>query len=760
MTDRSRTLRPLAVAWVLSAAHVASAQPDAPVPEAPPPAAEAEPAPEAPAEPPAEAPPPEAPPPEAPPPEVVVVGARLSKLPGSVHVVSQKQLERREHDDPHAVLLSVPGVSARGEDGVGLRPNLGIRGVATDRSKKLALMEDGVLLGPAPYSAPAAYYFPLVTRMTAVRVIKGPAAIAFGPQTVGGAVDLATREIPGGASGRLDLAGGEHGYRKVHAFYGSADERSGFLLEGVHLGSSGFKELDGGGDTGFTRNEWMAKAEWTPDPTAAERHVLKLKLGYSDEESDETYLGLSDADFRANPYRRYRASALDHMSWHRTQIALSHEWGPAEEVQITTTAYRNDLSRSWRKLNGLEGASLSDVLFAPTAAQNAIYYGVLTGSLDSSTDAERLLIGPNQRDFVSQGIQTRVRWSPKSKTVHQTLEYGLRFHYDEVVRLHSEDAFDVRNGELVSAAEPTRVTADNDARTHAVALHASDSISLGALTATPGVRVEIIRTQAEDRLTDARTGSAYAVLLPGVGATYEFLPETFALGGVYRGFSPAPPGQPEVEPELSVNYEAGVRHAGRRVRASLIGFYNDYSNLTDICTFSNGCLGQDLDRQFDAGTARVFGLEASFEHDFKLGGEYYVPAVAAYTLTRGEFLSSFDSEDPQFGSVDPGDEIPYLPAHQASALVGFGAKRWEVSATGTYVGSMAEQGGSGGPLAGKRTDAHFVLDLAGRYGVLGWLELYAVAKNALDEEYLASRRPFGVRPGAPRWVQLGARLGF
>ncbi|GMV14499.1 MAG: TonB-dependent receptor [Polyangiaceae bacterium] len=694
---------------------------------------------------------------------VMVVGSRLSRLPGSVHVISSKQLERRELDDPHAVLLSVPGVSVRGEDGVGLRPNIGLRGVATDRSKKITLMEDGILLAPAPYSAPAAYYVPLVTRMSGMRVIKGPAAIAYGPQTVGGAIDFITREPPGSASGRVDVAGGEHRYRKVHAFYGTSDEKSAFLVEGVHLGSNGFKELDGNpsANTGFHRNEWMAKASFVPDPTSTERHELRLKLGFSDEQSNETYLGLTDADFETSPFRRYRASALDRMQWHRTQLVLSHEWGPAPEVTITSSVYRHDLERSWRKLNGFRGADLSDVLASPATPQNAVFYSVLTGASDTASDAELLLIGPNRRSFVSQGVQTLIRWKPPGRSLRHSVEYGLRYHHDSVDRHHSQDPFRMLAGQLESAGLPTEVTADNEASTHAVALHVADTMSLGPLTLTPGLRAELIRTESEDRLSGARAGSSYPVVLPGIGASWEFLPNTLLLGGVHRGFSPAPPGQPDsTEPELSVNYEAGVRHAGRRLRADLIGFYNDYSNLTDICTFSSGCLNQNLDRQFDAGTARVFGVEASFDHELGVRGELYVPLLAAYTYTYGEFLSYFDSEDPQFGRVSAGDPIPYLPEHQASATTGLGEKSWEATATGTYVGSMHEQGGAGGPLAGKKTDAYFTLDLAARYAVTSWLDVYGVAKNVLDQHYLASRRPFGARPGAPRSVQAGAKASF
>src|SRR5688572_29983285 len=145
----------------------------------------------------------------APPTEVTIVGTSVAKTAGSAHIVKKRDLERSEYDDAGAILQQVPGVYVRQEDGIGLRPNVGIRGANPDRSKKLTLMEDGILFGPAPYSAPAAYYFPLMTRMTYVRVMKGPSALAYGPHTVGGAIDFVSRPIPEQASGAIDVAVGE-----------------------------------------------------------------------------------------------------------------------------------------------------------------------------------------------------------------------------------------------------------------------------------------------------------------------------------------------------------------------------------------------------------------------------------------------------------------------------------------------------------------------------------------------------------------------
>src|SRR5688572_29928106 len=183
-----------------------------------------------------------------------------------------------------------------------------------------------------------------------MRVIKGPAAISYGPQSVGGAIDVTTRPIPAGPAGAADVAAGDYGYGKVHAHFGSSDERVGFLIEGVHLRTDGFRELPSGADTGFYHNEIMFKGAYNLAPNSPRVHELGVKLTYSDEVSNETYLGLTDADFRKNPLARYGASALDRMRWFHTSAVFTHRVEPLANLAITTNVYRHDFWRRWRKV--------------------------------------------------------------------------------------------------------------------------------------------------------------------------------------------------------------------------------------------------------------------------------------------------------------------------------------------------------------------------------------------------------------------------
>jgi Fe(3+) dicitrate transport protein len=282
---------------------------------------------------------------------------------------------------------------------------------------------------------------------------------------------------------------------------------------------------------------------------------------------------------------------------------------------------------------------------------------------------------------------------------------------------------------------------------------------------TPGVRAEFIASESDDFIKGEDKQASVVAVMPGAGVFYAITDYLGVLGGAYRGFSPPTPGN--TKPEYSINYETGVRFSSAPARAEVIGFYNDYSNLTDQCTLASGCVEQNLDRQFDAGEAHIYGFEASAEHEVPVG-PVRLPFTVAYTFTRAVFDSTFKSEDPIYknpdypgGEVQEGDEMPYVPRHQLNASFGVEDDRAGGVVGLNYVSAMREQAGSK-PLdeVDMATDAQFWLDVGARYRVYGPLTLSLNVRNVLGAQDIVARRPYGARPNAPRWVQVGAKIDF
>ena len=699
--------------------------------------------------------------------ELTVVGTRESRTAGSAHVLRPKDLERMNYDNPETVTRSVTGVYARGEDGFGLRPNIGIRGVSPDRSKKVTLMEDGILFGPAPYAAPAAYYFPLITRMELVRIIKGPGAVTFGPQTIGGAIDLVTRAIPADEAMGVDAAVGAYGYGKLHGYYGASSARSGYVLEGVHLRSTGFKQLDGGGDTGFEKNEWMWKGRYllSTDPRASQS--VGLKLGYADEDSRDSYLGLSDADLRKTPLRRYVPSRFDRMQYHRTQIATTYHARFADAFTIDAAVYRTDLARTWRKFNRIgPTGQVNMILQAPDSGRYQEAYCVLTGACNTASSGddralETIFIGPNQRTFVSQGAQVVGGWQGPSGPVAHRVEAGIRYHYDRVDRLHTEDGFLMQDGQLVPNGEPTIVNENARAWVHALAVHVTDAATWGPITVTPGARIELIDTWERDRKEGVEVkGAPQRVFIPGLGVYAALTPSFGVFAGAHRGFSPGVPSTTQVvRPELAVNYEAGARLSRPRLRAEAIGFFNDYQNLTSICTIA--LCGTSNDMQSNAGGAHIWGAELFLRAEPVVRPGYVIPVMAAYTYTRTKLLDMADLSDPTLGMVEPGDELPYVPRHLASVTAAFETPRASLAVAASYISALREIAGQGpAPLTSPLTDPSLIFDVTARARLTATGYLYLNVRNAFDEADITTRRPYGARLVAPRWMQAGVQWSF
>ncbi|GIS70848.1 MAG: hypothetical protein CM1200mP10_04250 [Candidatus Neomarinimicrobiota bacterium] len=137
----------------------------------------------------------------------------------------------------------------------------------------------------------------------------------------------------------------------------------------------GFKELQGGGNTGYDKNDFLFKVRIN---TSSDLALLQLKLSSTDEISNETYLGLTRDDFDQNPYMRYRASQKDKMDADHEQFSLTAIKKPFENLDITSTLYDNHFHRNWYKLNKVNGHSIGSILSNITVQIQLINYYLLT----------------------------------------------------------------------------------------------------------------------------------------------------------------------------------------------------------------------------------------------------------------------------------------------------------------------------------------------------------------------------------------------
>ncbi|HUF71283.1 MAG TPA: TonB-dependent receptor [Gammaproteobacteria bacterium] len=697
---------------------------------------------------------------------LTVIGRRPAELAGgSASYLTTAELARFEHTDVHRVLRQVPGLYIVEEDGHGLRPNIGIRGSGTDRNSRITVMEDGVLIAPAPYAAPAAYYFPTMQRMSAVEVRKGSSSVRSGPRTTGGAVNLISAPIPDDSfTGRASLDAGEDQTLLGHVTIGGTSGRWGYLVDALRQETEGFKRIDGGGDSGYALDDVLAKLRYTTPSGARFYQELELKLGVTDQDGDETYMGLTREDFERDPYRRYAASRLDNIQTDHDQAELRHYVSFNDRLDLTTALYNNEFARNWYKVDRLATASMSAVLEDP--ATFATEYAWLTGAT-SPDDA--IVIRNNNRAYQSRGVQTilGLRLAGTGNVEHD-LEFGIRYHEDEEDRLQDDDRYRMDGGQLVLTTDGAPGTQDNRVgMAEAVSIYVHDEIGFGRFIVTPGVRYEGIDLE-QRRWAGSNPGrvagptslvrSEVDELIAGVGASYRMAERWTLLGGIHQGFNPPGPGG-NAESEESLNYEMGARYVHQSAGAELIAFYNDYDNLVGTCTASTGG-GCNVGDQFSGGKVRMHGLELSGRYEFDLRRGLRLPVQLTYTYTSAEFGTSFSSGFDEWGDVQAGDELPYLPEQQAQLLAGLAAERWGVNLAASYTDSMRVEAGQAATPPNGATDSHWVVDLAGNWTFTDKLGFFARVENVLDEVYVVAWRPAGARPGRPRTGLVGVRMAF
>ncbi|WP_337187295.1 TonB-dependent receptor [Phenylobacterium sp.] len=697
---------------------------------------------------------------------VVVIGtleeARLST--GSAVVIGPEELKTFEFANIHSILRSAPGVYVREEDGLGTFPRIGIRASSSGRSDRISIMEDGIPAAMAPYANTSAYYFPSAGRMSGVEVLKGPEILRYGPQTTSGAINLLSTRIPSEPSGFVNAEIGGWNTRRLHGWAGGMSGQVGALIETYQHRTDGFQNIDRSSRTaGNNVREYMLKLRWRAPEGAVIQQQLDLKLFKGDNEADVSYLGLTDADFRRDPDRRYGLGELERMDQGREAASLQHQIQFTPGISLISTAYYTDTFRNYTRLNQINGIAVSGTGITAQinngAANAAFLQGILDGT-QNTTHANGVRYGNNFQTFIAKGLSFEGRAAFSTGGLEHELLGGVRRHKDTTKNTAtiSNVIYNQVNGSLVfSRGDPGT---PNRGYARATSFWIADRVRIGGLTLLPLVRHENVKTRANVALpTSAR--NALKKTTWGVGLNYQVSEDWTVLAGLHKGF--APPGSGAVEGskgEESTNLEGGLRFRRGGLGIDVIGFYTDYDNALRNCLFANPCADGSVDGVQQDGAKEVYGLEVGVFANLFEGEGFRVPLRLAYTYTDGEYTRAADIAS----GVRKGDVLDYTPKHIGRLElgvdhdVGFKLNLAFNYSDGTCINTTC--GRAGVDTRFLKTQNLFTADVSASYAITQSVDIYARVENLFDERKITHRGTDGARGNPARYVGGGVRVSF
>lgn len=671
-----------------------------------------------------------------------------------------KRVELQKSTDAMKTAKQIPGVQVQEEDAFGLRPNIGLRGTHPHRSRKVVMMEDGILIGPAPYSAPAAYYSPSMLHTENLEVSKGFSAIPFGPNSIGGALNYITKN-PKANVWKAEAAAGSYGSSLLSAESHRVGSKGSVLLSGSRLATKGFKELPGREDTGFTRQDVFLKGRTHgPGPEGE----FQFKAGYSDERSFETYLGLSENDFASNPLQRYAASQKDEMKWNHQRFQIDYQRALGSGL-VKTSVYHHQFQRNWARFNGFRDSNveINEILRNPTSERKILLGKILRGEENTSalgSDAQFSLV-QNNRKFFSQGWQSELwqQWD-WGKTNH-SLTTRARLHRDQISRNHLQDYYSQENKKLIrETVGSIRTNRTNDSA-FAKSISVSDEISWKDWKAEIAARYEHVDYSLENELLLQKSKKKSQAFAPGAGIAWKFHPDWSTGLALSRGFTLVGANAADSEgPERSISLEQITKFmsSSMDLQAELTNFVTFYQNIKGTASFSSGATNDQLEEEFSGGKAKILGLEARVARQWSYK-RWNFPVNATFTALDARFDGEIESKNPEWGMgrIYKGDPLPYVPRWASTFSIGSEYRKWRQEFLIQYTGKVFDQA-----VYQNRGEipAYGVIDWNTRWEFMKSSTAYLKIDNILNKSYAVSWRPFGLRPGKVRTFMLGLEQVF
>lgn len=538
---------------------------------------------------------------------------------GSRSVIDNDQLTKGANRTLDDALQRVPGVKIQDETGTGVLPQIAVRGLYDSRSGRVQILEDGIPLALAPYGQEGMSLFPVTfATVDRIDVVRGGAAVQYGPNNVGGVINIISKPIP--LTWENEIAERATFYGKGRNLWdtylrtgGMLNDNFGLQVEGNQVKGNSFREYSGS----KTQN-YRIRGLWNINDATS----LNFSYQYYDAHAN-------------------LAGALSAKDYHQNRRQSTR---PFDDYDGHTKRYSAVYNQQLGGLGFIDSAEFNWMFFAHNSDRD-FHLGmsqVPGQNFNPALPAD--LVQNSPRHFKTWGTEPRFSFDVNGDKVNQHWIVGGRFVKEKI-------DYQVRQRALTT--DLTSVTRDWYFDDKAWAGYVSNAIKLfdDKFTITPGMRYEHIGEKYSDRKSDFRANAKDGQWLPGLTLGYQLTDEWFLYADTQKSVRPAQVTQVvkggDVSSELAWNYEGGVRYMPTKNVSLQTGLYRiDYKDQISY--------NSSTDSYDNIGRTRHEGIE--------LEGFWSPEAVEGLRLHAGYAYLKAE----QRNGVNKGKRVPYSSRNQVT----------------------------------------------------------------------------------------------
>ncbi|MBV8252879.1 MAG: TonB-dependent receptor [Chitinophaga sp.] len=624
---------------------------------------------------------------------------KIKNIASTVNIINHQQIQELGIQSVGDAIRLIPGANYQDEDGRGLKPGIGLRGLDPGRNGYVVVLVDGKIPLGQSYGQLGAYYMLPIASLERIEVIKGASPVLYGAGSIGGVINLITKKGQGQPNAEASIEAGSYRYLNANvSAYGDNGKFNYYVNYNCRQGD-GFRTSR----SAFNTNDVTFRVGTKIDST----NELSVSGNVYTEDA-ETPGGLSEQQYKEN-YRQ-SVNPFDIFFAQRYSTAITYKKTIDANNNLSLSVFANYYKRNW-------------------------WY---------DTQRKQSSILGDLRDIFTGGAVLEYNRTNKLLGFDNALIVGLKYLGDQTnsIKVLGDDPLQHVGKTTFNTTIPTNVMEgyiQNE-------IHFSDKFSF-----TPGLRYTAINYGQHDYMSGQQLSTETNVLVYSFGLLYKPMDRFRVYANASKGYNPPvlyaalDPGTVKngnsLGAETSNNYEIGIRtNPFNWLDLSLSGYILDFNHK----------LTEEGGVYSNAGKALHRGVE--FELNiipFKGMRLYTIGAIQRATFEEGAFKGNLLPYAPQ--------QMLTVGARYQTPI---GAGVLMANLWNTFTGKQYNDGanteapsadGSNGAIP-----SYNLLNLSLNYNWKNW-GVSVTANNLLNERYFTHRYDFwgGIFPGSPTTVNVG-----